>query len=54
VGEREQALDKLEDLMQRQYWTSPALLRADPLYRPLDGNPRFERLANRGIGAPVD
>jgi TolB-like protein/tetratricopeptide (TPR) repeat protein len=54
IGEREQAIDKLEILMQRQYWTSPALLRTDPLYRPLHGNPRFERLANRGIGAPVD
>ena len=54
VGERDKALDQLEVVMKRQYWTSPTLLRTDPLYRPLDGNPRFERLANRGIGAPVD
>jgi predicted Zn-dependent protease len=54
VGERDRALDQLELLTKRQYYISPQYLRVDPMFRPLDGNPRFERLANRGIGAPVD
>jgi len=54
AGEKERAIDVLEELMQRQFYVTPGWLKSDPAYRVLDGNPRFERLANRGIGAPVD
>jgi tetratricopeptide (TPR) repeat protein len=45
VGQPEQALDRLEPLLQRPYYLSPAWLRIDPTFTPLRGNPRFERLA---------
>jgi serine/threonine-protein kinase len=54
AGENERAIDVLEELMSRQFYVTPGWLKSDPVYRPLDGNPRFERLANRGISAPVD
>jgi tetratricopeptide (TPR) repeat protein len=54
AGEKEQALDILGELMKRQYYVTPGYLKTDPMFRPLDRNPRFDRLANRGIGAPVD
>jgi TolB-like protein/tRNA A-37 threonylcarbamoyl transferase component Bud32 len=54
ANERERAIDVLSELLQRQYYVTPGYLKSDPMFRPLDGNPRFERLANRGIGAPVD
>jgi serine/threonine-protein kinase len=54
AGEKEQALDILGELMKRQYYVTPGYLKTDPMFRPLDRNPRFERLANRGVGAPVD
>ena len=54
AGETERALDAMESLLPRQYHLSPNHLKTDPTFRPLAGNPRFERLANRGIGATVD
>ena len=55
VGEHERAVDQLEQVLAgTNPFYSPGLLRADPMLRPLHGNPRFERLVNRGIGAPVD
>ncbi len=51
TGEKEKALDILEELMKRQYYVTPGYLKTDPMFRQLDKNPRFERLANRGIGA---
>jgi tetratricopeptide (TPR) repeat protein len=54
VGDRDRALSNLETLRQRQYYVSPDFLKVEPLFRTLDGNPRFERLANRGVSAPVD
>jgi predicted Zn-dependent protease len=54
AGEKERAIDVLEELMGRQFYVTPGWLKSDPVYRPLDGNPRFERIANRGISAPVD
>jgi Flp pilus assembly protein TadD len=54
ANEPERAVDALEALMGRQYYVTPGYLKSDPSYRLLDGNPRFERLANRGIGSPVD
>lgn len=44
VGETDRALDGIETLLKAQYTLTPAWLRVDPLYAPLRGNPRFERL----------
>ena len=44
AGEPEQAITTLESLLTGPSWTSPTILRYDPWWRPLRGNPRFERL----------
>jgi TolB-like protein/Tfp pilus assembly protein PilF len=44
TGDTAAALDHLERVMAGPALLTPALLRADPLYAPLRGNPRFERL----------
>jgi len=46
VGEREKALDLLEQLLARPYYLSPGWLRIDPTFASLRGNPRFERLSS--------
>jgi hypothetical protein len=43
VGELEKALGQLEPLLQTHF-LSPGLLKVDPTFAPLRGNPRFERL----------
>jgi len=44
AGQPERALDILEHLLQIPYHLSPGWLRIDPEWKPLHGNPRFERL----------
>lgn len=44
TGEYDAALDQLEYLLSIPSPVSIPLLRVDPLYAPLRGNPRFERL----------
>jgi tetratricopeptide (TPR) repeat protein len=46
LGESEKALDYLELLLKVPGWLSPGWLKIDPLFDPLRGNPRFERLVN--------
>ena len=46
VGEPKLALDQLEPLLKIPYYLSPGWLKIDPNFRPLLGNPRFERLVN--------
>jgi eukaryotic-like serine/threonine-protein kinase len=45
AGEPDKALDLLEQLLRRPYYLSPGWLRIDPTFKPLHGNPRFEKLA---------
>ncbi len=44
AGDHEKAIDQLEILLRSPYFITPAWLGIDPVYRPLKGNPRFERL----------
>src|SRR5574338_252483 len=44
VGENEKALDILEQLVRIPYLLTPAWIRIDPTFAPLEGNPRFERI----------
>jgi len=46
LGERTAALDVIERLLSIPARFSPELLRLDPLWDPLRGDPRFERLAS--------
>ena len=46
VGERERALDLIGSLLQIPDYLSPGWLRVDPHFAPLEGNPRFERMAS--------
>ena len=48
TGEPDKALDLLEPLLKIPYSLSPGLLRIDPNFAPLKGNPRFEKLAAGG------
>ncbi len=52
IGNQAKALDVLEQLMDRQYWVTKGHLKSDPMFRPLDGNPRFEQLKVGGIELP--
>jgi len=45
LGEPERALDVLEPLLRVPFVLSPGLLRIDPNFAPLRGNPRFDSLA---------
>jgi hypothetical protein len=43
-GETDKALDQLEPLLRVPFYISRGWLRLDPMFRPLRGNPRFQRL----------
>jgi eukaryotic-like serine/threonine-protein kinase len=46
AGEREKALDLLEQLLARPYYLSSGWLRIDPTFASLQGDPRFSRLVS--------
>jgi tetratricopeptide (TPR) repeat protein len=50
AGEPEKALAILEHLLKSPYYLSAAWLRIDPEWKPLHGNPRFEKLVKGGEG----
>jgi len=45
AGQQDRAMDLLEQLFKQPYYLTPAWLRIDPNFKPLRGNPRFEKLA---------
>ena len=47
IGEYETAIDQLERLLVAPSWISVPALRTDPLWAPLRGHPRFQRLLGR-------
>jgi Flp pilus assembly protein TadD len=44
VGEEDAAIDRLEKLLSRPSQVSVAMLRVDPRWKSLRGNPRFQKL----------
>jgi TolB-like protein len=44
LGDTERALPALERLVRGPGWVTPAWIRLDPMFAPLRGHPRFERL----------
>lgn len=46
LGRFDRAVDMLEQVVATPSWVTPALLRVDPLWRPLWGHERFEHLAS--------
>ena len=48
IGDYDTAIDQLEQLLSGPSWISVPLLRTDPLWAPLRGHPRFERLLGKG------
>jgi tetratricopeptide (TPR) repeat protein len=47
VGESDQAIDTLGELLKAPSWVSPRWLAIDPNYAPLRGNPRFQKLVGK-------
>ena len=45
AGSLDRALDLIEPILGQPGDLTPAWLRIDPVFKPLYGNPRFERLA---------
>jgi len=48
LGDTEDAITRLEDLVKQPYFITPGWLRIDPTFTSLKGNPRFERLLVSG------
>ena len=48
AGERDKALDLLDQLLARPYYLSRGWLRIDPTFASLKGSPRFEQLIAAG------
>jgi len=49
AGQTDKAIDGIEYLLTSAYHVTPSYLALDPMYTPLKGNPRFERLLTSKI-----
>ena len=47
VGEYDKAIDELEIVLSVPAWCSTALLKADPIFAPLQDIPRFKSLISK-------
>ncbi len=54
AGDQAKALDAIEEVMGMPYHITPGYLTVDPFFKPLEGNPRFERLKAGTMQRPVD
>ncbi len=52
LGQQDNAIGVLEELIEQQYTVTPGLLRIDPTFAPLRTNPRFQRLLATTPGKP--
>ena len=50
TGHNDQALDEIAKLLKSQFYVTPGYLKADPMFKPLRGNPRFEKMLLPPIG----
>lgn len=54
AGDHSHAIDQLDTLLANPSAVSPALLRIEPRYAPLKGDPRFEQMLVRPWKSPVE
>jgi hypothetical protein len=46
LGDRDAAIAQVREVLSKPNFLSPGLLRIDPTWNPLRGDPRFEKLAH--------
>ncbi len=47
TGNYDKAIDELEYLLSIESWATPKSLRADPIFAPLQNNPRFKTVLRK-------
>lgn len=52
LGEHEEAMNGIEDLLTRQSYVTRGYLKADPMFAPLKDNERFKRIVSGGMDRP--
>ena len=52
LGEQDQAMNGIEDLLTRQSYVTRGFLKADPMFTPLKNNERFKRIVAGGMDRP--
>jgi TolB-like protein/tetratricopeptide (TPR) repeat protein len=51
--QNDKAMDEIAKLLRSQYYVTPGYARIDPLFNPLRGNPRFEKMLIPPLSAPT-